>query len=271
MKRKTKKAINKKSTKIRSRMVGAALITTLLVGGTASQASAIDILKTIGDLRKSADSLIYKFKNDPTISSILGVLNQVTTIFSSEIQRFTNISTADLNRAKGLLGALAPSEVQKAIDEKDKAAGTVPIVDSQSQAARSSTMSASQNVLSKEGQSADKETLDQISKIVEDAGNVSKDSADNADAAQQAYSSQDVLKILASQSSNQAAINVAQLRLAALQNNNLQAIKTQLAVSNQANASFESRAQGETQQKILKEQEKLKAALNRLQSSYRVP
>jgi hypothetical protein len=64
------------------------------------------------------------------------------------------------------------------------------------------------------------------------------------------------LKILAGQQSNQAAINAAQVRLAALQNANLQAIKTQLAISNQANASFERRQQGDNQQKTLREQEK---------------
>ena len=278
MKNEIQKTTKKKSGKMKSRILSVALITTLLVGGTAAQSNALDLGKTIGDvgktignLRKSADSLIYKFKSDPTISSILGVLNQVTTLFGSEIQRFTNISNADLNKVRGVLGVLAPNQTEAAIDKQNKdnpVAQGMPITTSQSIAAVASSTTAANTVLSKEGQTADKETLEQISKIVEDAGSVSTDSSDNADAAQQASSSQDVLKILASQASNQAAINVAQLRLAALQNNNLQAIKTQLAVANQANASIESRLQSEHQQRILEYEARMAASAKRIKAAY---
>ena len=53
------------------------------------------------------------------------------------------------------------------------------------------------------------------------------------------------------QNSNQSAINVAQLRLLALQNSDLQSIKTQLVVTNQANASTARISQGEFQKEIL--------------------
>jgi hypothetical protein len=245
-----------KPSKAKSRIWGTMLIATLLLGGTAQQAQAIDLVKTFGDLRKSADSLLYQFKNNPTVSSILGTLNQITSTFSTEIQRFTNISNADLNKVKGVLGVLAPNETKKAIEQQQPAANTIPGVTAENQAALGTTTSTADSALSKEAQEADKKSLEESSDMVKSSENIASDSADNADAAQQADSSQDVLKILASQHSNQAAINAAQLRLAALQNANLQAIKTQLAVANQANASFESRLQGEAQAKALKEREK---------------
>jgi hypothetical protein len=73
---------------------------------------------------------------------------------------------------------------------------------------------------------------------------------------------------LANQNSSQAAINAAQLRLLALQNNNLQVIKTQLAVANQANASNESRMQGETQRRVLQEDDKSIAILEEAKLKY---
>lgn len=246
-----------KPTKIKSRILGIVLVTTLFLGGTAQQAQAIDIVKTFGNLRKSADSLLYQFKSNPTISKILGSVNQITNTFSTEIQRFTNISNADLNRIKGVLGVLAPAETKKAIAQQQPAANAIPGVTAENQAALGTTTSTADSALSKEAQEADKKSLEEGSDMVKSAEDIAKDSADNADAAQQANSSQDVLKILASQHSNQAAINAAQLRLAAVQNANLQAIKTQLAVANQANASFENRLQGEAQAKALKEREKL--------------
>jgi hypothetical protein len=269
MKRKAKKTTNKKSSKIKSRLLGVALVTTLLVGGTASQSNAFELQKIVGDLRKGADSLLYQFKNNPTVSSILGGLNQITDIFSSEIQRFTNISNADLNKIKGVLGVLAPSETKKAIEKQQNENTSIPGVTPENQASLGATTAAASSTLSIEGQKIDKKSLEESSKLVEKSEDLAADSADNADAAQQASSSQDILKLLASQSSSQAAINTANLRLAALQNANLQAIKTQLAISNQANASFEGRQQGEAQQKALKEREKAMAVLIQNQKRYR--
>lgn len=264
-----KKNAKPKPSKAKSKIWVTVLIATLLVGGTAQQAQAIDIAKTIGNLRKSADSLLFQFKSNPTVSSILGTLNQITSTFSTEIQRFTNISNADLNKVKGVLGVLAPSETKKAIAQQQPAAKTIPGVTAENQASLGTTTAAADSTLSKEAQEADKKTLEEASDMVKSAEDTANDSADNADAAQQVNSSQDVLKILASQNSNQSAINAAQLRLAALQNANLQAIKTQLAVANQANASFESRLQGEAQARALKEQEKITSIAITTKDKYR--
>ncbi len=252
-----KKNLNSKPSKAKSKIWGTVLIATLLVGGSAQQAQAIDIGKTVGDLRKSADSLLLQFKSNPTVSSILRTVNQITSTFSTEIQRFTNISNADLNKIKGVLGVLAPSETKKAIAQQQPPANVVPGATAENQAALGTTTATADSALSKEAQETDKANLEAGSEMVTSAETVAGESAENAKAAQQANSSQDVLKILATQQSNQAAINAAQLRLAALQNANLQDIKTQLAVANQANASFESRLQGEAQARALKEREQI--------------
>jgi hypothetical protein len=264
-----KTKLKPKPSKAKSRIWGTMLIATLLLGGTAQQAQAIDIAKTIGGLRKSADSLLNQFKNNSTVSSILGVVNQITNTFSTEIQRFTNISNADLNKIKGVLGVLAPSETKKAIAQKQPPANVIPGATAENQAALGATTSTADSALSKEAQEADKTNLEAGSEMVTSAETTASDSADNADAAQQASSSQDILKKLANQQRNQAAINAAQLRLAALQNGNLQAIKTQLAVTNQANASFESRLQGEAQAKALKEREKIASIAITTRDKYR--
>jgi hypothetical protein len=252
-----KKNLKSKPSKANSRIWVTVLIATLLVGGNAQQAQAIDIGQTIGDLRKGADSLLSQFKNNPTVSSIFRTVNQITNIFSTEIQRFTNISNADLNKIKGVLGVLAPSETKKAIAQQQPPATIVPGATAENQAALGTSTAAADSALSKEAQEADKANLEAGSEMVTSSETTAGESADNAKDAQKASSSQDVLKLLASQQGKQAAINAAQLRLAALQNTNLQAIKTQLAVANQANASFESRLQGEAQAKALKEREQL--------------
>jgi uncharacterized protein YdbL (DUF1318 family) len=258
-----KNKAKKKPGKAKSRFLIMALISTILVGGTASQASAATFnpLQFIGDLKKKADSFLFSIKNDPAISKILGEINEVTNIFLPQIQRFTNISNADINKVKGVLNVLAPSDTQRAIDEKEKASKSPSVIPSEQQASRAATSTASNTVLSKEAQELDKKNLTEISDLVQSSGDALTASSKSADAAQEASSSQDVLKILASQNSNQAAINAAQLRLLALQNNNLQAIKTQLAVANQASASNESRIQGETQRRVLQDDSKSIAAM----------
>ncbi len=265
-----KKNTKKKSTKAKSRLLGVALITTLILGGTASQAKAIDILKTISDVKKQADSFLYSIKSNPAISKILGEINQIATIFLPQIQQFTNISNADINKIKGVLNILAPSETQQAIDTKEKASATPSVIPSQSQAARASASTAAEMTLSKEAQEADRKNLEEISNLVQESTEAASTSAGKADEAESASSSQDVLKILANQNSSQAAINAAQLRLLALQNNNLQAIKTQLAVANQANANTEGRIQGETQERILRAQERMIANMQEMSRKYRI-
>jgi hypothetical protein len=258
-----KKTSKEKSPKVKSRILIAALISAILLGGTASQSSAaFNPLQFVGDLKKKADSFLYSIKTDPTISKILGNINQVATIFLPQ-------SNADINKVKGVLNVLAPSDTQKAIDEKEKAAKSPSVISSQSQASRAATSTASDAVLSKEAQELDQQNLSEISNLVEEAGKAASASSESADAAQEASSSQDVLKILASQNSRQAAINAAQLRLVALQNNNLQAIKTQLAVANQANASTESKIQGETQEKILRAQERVVSNFREMERRYK--
>jgi hypothetical protein len=56
----------KKSKLTKPQFWGILLLTTLMISGTASQASAIEFnpLQIVGNLRKSADALINKFKND---------------------------------------------------------------------------------------------------------------------------------------------------------------------------------------------------------------
>ncbi len=246
-----------KTKKIKSRILITALITSLLLGGTASQANAgFNPLQFVGDLKKKADSFLFSIKNDPTISKILGEINQVATIFLPQIQQFTNLSNADINKIKGALNVLAPSETQRAIDEKEKAAKNPSVLPSQGVAAQTASSVAAESVLSKESQEIEVKNLDQISKLVEESAKAAEDSAASSNTAQEVDSSQDVLKILASQNSNQSAINAAQLRLLALQNSNLQTIKIQLAVANQANANTANIVQGETQKRILQEQEK---------------
>jgi hypothetical protein len=60
-------------------------------------AKNLNFTQLLGILRKGADNLINQFKNDPTISQILSGLNQVTSIFLPESQKFTGLSTEDLN------------------------------------------------------------------------------------------------------------------------------------------------------------------------------
>jgi hypothetical protein len=183
----------------------------------------------------------------------------------------TSRSDYDINKAKEVLNILAPSEAKKAIEEqKAKAKTNSTVTNSDHTVALSGSQSTSNNVLSKEAQEADKKVLDEISDLVQSTQDLAEYTSNSAESAQEANSSQDVLKILAGQSSNQAAINAAQVRLAALQNANLQAIKTQLAIANQANASFERRQQGDNQQKTLREQEKNLLTIQNIIRNYKI-
>jgi hypothetical protein len=91
---------------------------------------------------------------------------------------------------------LAPTETQKAIDEKEKASKSPSVIPGEAQASRAATSTASNTVLSKEGQELDQKNLSEISDLVQESGEAASASSESADAAQQASSSQDVQPIL---------------------------------------------------------------------------
>jgi hypothetical protein len=243
MKKSTRKS--KFSLKIRPWRI--AVLTTLIMGVFSSQAKAIDILQTISDVRRGANSLIEEFKNNPIVGKIVGDLNSISTLFMPEIQRLTNLSNADADKIRGVLGQLTPTEAKKAVENQQQP-GTATNTAADSKVSRTTSELAADQVISKEAQETNKKTLEEVSGLVDDAEYEASDSWANAEEAQSLSSSQDVLKSLSRQAGNQAALTAAQVRIAAFQNNNLQEIKTQLAASNQANASFEKRQEGKAQE-----------------------
>ncbi len=252
---------------LKSRPWKIAVITTLIMGMLASNARAIDIFKTIGDVRNSANSLIEEFKRNTAISSIITELNKVSTLFLPEIQRITNLSNADVDKIRGVLGQLTPTEAKNAV-ENQKAPGTATNTATESTVASTTSTLSAEQVLSKEAQAANKKTLEEVSELVEDSEYEASDSWTNAEEAQSLSSSQDVLKILSRQAGNQAALTAAQVRIAAFQNSNLQEIKTQLAVSNQANASFEKRQEGKAQEEQIQRYAKSMTIIGKKIDSY---
>lgn len=242
-----KKNAKKKRFSLKLRSWRVAIITTFAIGVLSPTAHALDLGKTISDFRKGANSLIEDFKNNPTVGKIVGELNNISILFMPEIQRITNLSNADADKIKGVLGQLTPTEAKKAVKDQEEA-GTATNTAADSKVTRAVTEVAVQRGLSKEAQETNKKVLEEVSGLVEDSEYEASESLSMADEAQSFSSSQDVLKALSRQTSNQTALTAAQVRIAAYQNTNLQEIKTQLAVSNQANSSSEKRQEGKAQE-----------------------
>jgi hypothetical protein len=244
--RKAKKS-NRLTKKSRLWIIG--IVTTLMIGGFSSNAHAINILQAINDLKKGANSLIEEFKNNPAVVSIVTKLNDISTTYMPEIQKITNLSNADADKIKGVLGQLAPKEAKQAVDNQAKQQpSTTTNTSTDSKVSSATSTIAAQQGLSKEAQENNKKVSEEVSGLVDDSEATAFDSTSSADEAQYLSSSQDVLKVLSRQAGNQAAMTAAQVRIAAFQNSNLQEIKTQLAASNQANASFEKRQEGKAQE-----------------------
>jgi hypothetical protein len=241
----------KKSNRLtkKSRLWIIGIVTTLMIGGFSSNAHAIDILQAINDLKKGANSLIEEFKNNPAVVSIVTKLNDISTMYMPEIQKITNLSNADADKIKGVLGQLAPKEAAQAVDNQAKQQpSTTTNTSTDSKVSSATTTIAAQQGLSKEAQENNKKVSEEVSILVDNSESAAFDSTTSADEAQYLSSSQDVLKVLSRQAGNQSAQTAAQIRIAAFQNSNLQEIKTQLAASNQANASFEKRQEGKAQE-----------------------
>lgn len=250
-----KKATTKKSSLVKARSWQIAIIVTMIVSGSASQASAFNLGQVVGDIRQQANSLIDQIRNNPAISSILKEVNNITNLFGPEIQKITNISQEDLDKIKGVLGQLSPSETKEAVDNKKATPESAPTTLNQGKTALAASELAADRELSLAAQKIRKKNIEEVSQISDSTNSEVYESQTSAKQAQSANSSQDILKLLAKQSSNQSAILAAQVRLLALQNNNTQDLKTQMAVMNQANASFERRQEGEVQKKIIEQHE----------------
>jgi hypothetical protein len=263
-----KKSTNKKSSSVKSRFWQMVIIVTMIVGGSATQASAFDLGKFVGEIRQGANSFLDQIRNNPTISSILKQVNEITTLFGPEIQKITNISQADFDKLQGVLGQMSPREAKEAIDNKKTTPEAAPTTLHHGKSSLAASELAADRELGLAAQKIRKQNIEEAAQLSDGANSEAAASQNSAQESQSANSSQDVLKILSRQSSNQSAIMAAQARLLALQHSNMQDLKTQMAVINQANASFERRQEGEVQKKIIEQQETSAAAIQNKVRSY---
>ncbi len=263
-----KKATNKKSSAAKSRFWQVVISATIIINGSANQANALNLVKFVGEIRQGANSFIDQIRNNPTISSILKQANQITTLFGPEIKKITNISQADFDKIQGVLGQISPKEAKEAIDNRQATPETAPTTLHQGKSSLAASELAADRELGLEAQKIRKQNIEEAAQLSDSTNSEVVASQASAQEAQSANSSQDILKILSKQSSNQTAILAAQARLLALQNNNMQDLKTQMAVVNQANASFERRQEGEVQKKIIEQQETSAATIQNKVRSY---
>jgi hypothetical protein len=244
------------------------IVVVTIISGSATQASAFDLKKIVGDIRQEANSIINQIRKNPGISEVLKKVNEITDLFGPEIQKITNISQADFDKIQGVLGQLSPSAAKEAIDNKKTTPESAPTTLHQGKSSLVASELAANQELSLEAQKIRKQNIEEAAQLSDSAISEAALSQASAEESQAANSSQDILKILTKQSSNQTAVLAAQARLLALQHNNMQDVKTQMAVINQANASFERRQEGEVQKKIIEQQETSAAAIRNKVRSY---
>jgi hypothetical protein len=258
----------KKLSPTKARFWQIVIIATTIITGSAHQASALDLGKIVGEIRQGANSFINQIRNNPTISSVLKQVNEITTLFGPEIQKITNISQADFDKIQGVLGQLSPREAKEAVDNKKTTPEAAPTTLHHGKSSLAASELAADRELGLEAQKIRKQNIEEAAQLADGANSEAVASQASAQESQSAKSSQDILKILSKQSSNQTVILAAQARLLALQNNNMQDVKTQMAVINQANASFERRQEGEVQKKIIDQNESYAAAIQNKVRSY---
>jgi hypothetical protein len=244
------------------------IIATTIISGSATQASAFTLGGIVGEIRQGANSFINQIRNNPTISSVLKQVNEITTLFGPEIQKITNISQADFDKIQGALGQLSPRAAKEAVDNKKTTPEAAPTTLNNGKSSLAASELAADRELGLEAQKIRKQNIEEAAQLSDGANSEAAASQASAQESQSAKSSQDILKILSKQSSNQTVILAAQARLLALQNNNMQDVKTQMAVINQANASFERRQEGEVQKKIIDQNESYAAAIQNKVRSY---
>jgi hypothetical protein len=258
----------KKTSATKARFWQIVIITITIISGSATPSSAFTLGGIVKEIKQSANSLIDQVRNAPGISDVLKKVNEITTLFGPEIQKITNISQADFDKIQGVLGQLSPSAAKEAIDNKKATPESAPTTLHQGKSSLAASELAANQELSLEAQKIRKQNIEEAAQLSDNANSELAASQASAQEAQSANSSQDILKLLSKQSSNQTAILAAQARLIALQNNNMQDLKTQMAVVNQANASFERRQEGEVQKKIIDQQESAAAAIKNKVRSY---
>jgi hypothetical protein len=202
-----------------------------------------------------------------TANTVINAVNQITTIadsFSNVINNFSNIT--DLNGLRGALGQFAPIETIGAVNKPSPndlaglaTAGVAEVA---------TTSLAANQVLSKPAQEATKKIKDEIQKIDQGAEEARERVVADGQSAEGASSSQDVLKRISSQLSGQSAIQAAQVRLLAVQNNSNQELLTQLAAANTVNASSESRKIAEERMKLDQKRQELNSLIKSMSASF---
>jgi hypothetical protein len=258
----------KKTSSTKARFWQIVIITTTIISGSATPSSAFTLGGIVKEIKQGANSLIDQIRNAPGISDVLKKANEITTLFGPEIQKITNISQADFNKIQGVLGQLSPSAAKEAIDNKKTSPEAAPTTVHQGKGALAASELAADQELGLEAQKIRKQNIEEAAQLADGANTAAAASENSAQESQSANSSQNILKLLSKQSGNQAAILAAQTRLLALQHNNMQDVKTQMAVVNQANASFERRQEGEVQKKIIDQNESYAAAIQNKVRSY---
>jgi hypothetical protein len=201
--------------------------------------------------------LLDQLKNISVVKDAIGSFNQVTNVFAKNIKDFTNI--ADVDGIRGVLGQFTPDKAKKEIDNKVDPNNQIATILKQGATALFTSQLAADQVLSEPGQAAGKATLDKVADLDTSSASMADEVYSQSEQSQNFSSSQDVLKNISKQLSGQADINAAQVRLSALQNNNSQELKTQLAAMNLSNASREEREMGERQSKVIEDLQGLAA------------
>jgi hypothetical protein len=260
----SKKTIKSKS-HLKAKAIAVGMLSTVLLVVAAPSARAINNVFSGGTLSSSANKLVEDFKNNSIIKNIVDLYNQIPTQLLPAIQKITGISSGDFQKITGVMGLLTPTESKQAIDDKGS---TTQVVSKEGQAAAVNAQTAADAGIGKEAQEADKKDLEDASNLSDGGENAATESHDIASTAQKETSSQNILKLLATQHSNQSLINASQLRIGALNNKNLQAIKAQLAISNQSSASQQRIQLSKSQQESLQKERQDNATITNRYRSY---
>jgi hypothetical protein len=234
-----------------------AVATTVMVLGFSTLGAMSSKAATLQDLQKLLSD----------VGTVINAVSQITTIaesFSNIITSFSNIT--DVKSLTGALGQFSPIETIGATNKpspNDLAGLTTDGI-----AEKTIATVASNQVLSKPAQAANKKVKDELLKLDLASAKVSDQVFADARDAQKLSSTQDVLKLMSYQLSGQADIQAAQVRLMGLQNNTNQELLTQLAAANAVHASSESRKIAEERMKSDQKRQELNSLIKSMSTSF---
>jgi hypothetical protein len=206
-------------------------------------------------------SVLEQLKGNATIGGMFAEFSRISEEFNNDLKSATGLTDADISAIMGDLGQLDPTKAAEKFERAAAASSPLGEAMSHSSAAAAIAAKASDTVLSEDAQKFDKKTLENLLQTAEQSVTFANSVGETGAAAQSEESSQNILKALASQNTDQARISAAQAQMLLSVATDAQKAKMQAAATNEAMSEMLTNEQRKAQKQLITENEQSQASL----------